>query len=292
MKIFKPAAYFIIAAVLISCGIKTDPIPKSSVDIPYPSAIDYNINPGGISIYNGSGEWTLFVERADEETGFITLSSFKRVALINPKQVFTDTEVENGKVYKYRFRHYYGKIKTYSPALVKTIKYYEPIKLENAKIVKERNKICASASLSSVVTTIDVMINGTKADSMMAGQKKCFNMPETSVISVMMIPYNSENNPGKAYETTITQNAGTANLPPQNVIVRRSENDIVITWDEAENASYIVYADNNGKLRRIAALDVSLFRYKAKGTDNCVDFKLSTVRKGKESKKIGVSACR
>ena len=47
----------------------------------------------------------------------------------------------------------------------------------------------------------------------------------------------------------------------------------------------------NGKDKLYKQIDIELFRYTAK-TDKCVEFKISTVRKGKESKRIAVSACK
>ena len=97
MIIYRYTALIFLIFIMAACGIKSDPVAKSSLDIPYPTAIDYAINSEGVSIYNGSDNYTLFVERADENIGFFNLAGFKRVALINPKQVFIDTDVVNNR---------------------------------------------------------------------------------------------------------------------------------------------------------------------------------------------------
>ena len=74
--------------------------------------------------------------------------------------------------------------------------------------------------------------------------------------------------------------------------VSHKGNDIVLTWDKEKNSpNYNVYITTNGKDKFIQQVDVELFRYSAKD-DKCVDFKLTTIRNGKESKKISISACK
>lgn len=295
MTIYKYTALLITVCMLYACGLKSNPVPKGTLDIPYPTAIDYAINSDGVAIYNGSDNYTLFVEKADESIGFFNLAGFKRVALINPKQTYTDTDVVNNRVYKYRFRHYYGKVKTYSPALMKTIKYYSPIKHSIIKITYERNKrVCVYPGISDIVVNTIVTINGTKMGEAKNGIKTCFDeLPVNSAtLSVMAIPYDYDNNTGIPYRQDFKRDTNTLNLPPQNIVVRRNGNDIILTWDkEKNNPKYNVYITANGKDKFIQQVDVELFRYSAKD-NKCVDFKLTTIRNKKESKKISVSACK
>ncbi len=295
MTIYKYTALLITVFMLYACGLKSNPVPKGTLDIPYPTAIDYAINSDGVAIYNGSDNYTLFVEKADESIGFFNLAGFKRVALINPKQTYTDTDVVNNRVYKYRFRHYYGKVKTYSPALMKTIKYYSPIKHSIIKITYERNKrVCVYPGISDIVVNTIVTINGTKMGEAKNGIKTCFDeLPVNSAtLSVMAIPYDYDNNTGIPYRQDFKRDTNTLNLPPQNIVVRRNGNDIILTWDkEKNNPKYNVYITANGKDKFIQQVDVELFRYSAKD-NKCVDFKLTTIRNKKESKKISVSACK
>lgn len=295
MTIYKYTALLITVFMLYACGLKSNPVPKGELDIPYPTAIDYAINSDGVAIYNGSDNYTLFVEKADESIGFFNLAGFKRVALINPKQTYTDTDVVNNRVYKYRFRHYYGKVKTYSPALMKTIKYYSPIKHSIIKITYERNKrVCVYPGISDIVVNTIVTINGTKMGEAKNGIKTCFDeLPVNSAtLSVMAIPYDYDNNTGIPYRQDFKRDTNTLNLPPQNIVVRRNGNDIILTWDkEKNNPKYNVYITANGKDKFIQQVDVELFRYSAKD-NKCVDFKLTTIRNKKESKKISVSACK
>lgn len=86
MTIYKYTVLVFTVFMIYACGLKSDPVPKGTLDIPYPQAIDYAVNSDGISIYNGSDNYTLFVEKVDESIGFFNLAGFKRVALINPKQ--------------------------------------------------------------------------------------------------------------------------------------------------------------------------------------------------------------
>ena len=126
------------------------------------------------------------------------------------------------------------------------------------------------------------------------GIKTCFDeLPVNSAtLSVMAMPYDYDNNTGIPYRQDFKRDTSRLNLPPQNIVVRRNGNDIVLTWDkEKNNPKYNVYITTNGKDRFIQQVDVELFRYSAKD-DKCVDFKLTTIRNKKESKKISVSACK
>lgn len=295
MTIYKYTALLITVFMLYACGLKSNPVPKGTLDIPYPTAIDYAINSDGVAIYNGSDNYTLFVEKADESIGFFNLAGFKRVALINPKQTYTDTDVVNNRIYKYRFRHYYGKVKTYSPALMKTIKYYSPIKHSIINITYERNRrVCVYPGISDIVANTVVTINGTKMGEAKNGIKTCFDdLPVNSAtLSVMAIPYDYDNNTGIPYRQDFKRDTSKLNLPPQNIVVRRNGNDIVLTWDKEKGSpKYNIYITTNGKDKLIQQVDIELFRYSAKD-NKCVDFKLSTIRNKQESKKISVSACR
>lgn len=297
MKIYKYIPLLIIILLITSCGIKSDPVSKSKLDIPYPQSIDYAINSDGVSIHNGSSEYTLFVEKADESSGFFNLAAFKRVALINPNQTYTDTEVVNNRVYKYRVRHYYNNIHTYSPALMKTIKYYTPIKHSQINIKYDNNKrICVDIGYNSAVSTTFVKVNGIDMGEAKNSAKTCFSqLPENvATLSVMAIPYDKDNNTGIPYQQVFKIDTSKFNLPPQNISVLRKGNDIIITWDkEKDSPLYNVYIVRNGNDRLLKQVDVEIFRYKATSLDNnCIDFKLSSVRNGKESNKISVSSCK
>ena len=294
MKIFKLLWLFATIIAITACGLKSDVVPKSSLDLPYPTNIDYAINSEGVYIYNGSDNYTLFVEKAEEGIGFINLASYRRVASINPKQVYVDTDVINNRTYKYRFRNYHGIVKTYSPATVRRIRYYKPIKHDIINATYERNKVCLYLGLSDRVDRTEVKVNGVNVGTAKNGIKNCFSdFPNTTAnLMITAIPYDKDNNTGVPYRTTIKRNTATLNLPPQNIKVRRNGNDIVITWDkEKDEPNYNVYIVENGKDKLQKQIDIELFRYTAK-TDKCIEFKISSVRKGRESKRISVSACK
>lgn len=293
MKIYKVIILLLIINSIYACGLKSDVVPKGMLDLPYPDKIDYSINSNGVSIYNGSDNYTLYVEKADESIGFINLSSYKRVALINPKQVYVDEDVVNNRVYKYRFRNYHKIVRTYSPAVVRTIKYYSPIKHNLIKVTYDNNKLCVYTGLSSIIKRTEVTVNGDMLGEAKNGTNSCFDkIPHLSkTLIVTAIPYDKDNNTGIPYRQTITVNESKLNLPPQNIVVRRNKKDIVITWDKSKNiAQYKIYLIKNGKEVLIDKTDIGLFRYKA-DTNKCVDFKISALRKGKESKKVDISAC-
>lgn len=295
-NVFKLLIIMLLIMPLSSCGLKTPVLPKSKLDLPYPTAIDYAINTEGVFIHNGSKEYSLYVERAEDSNKLLSAVSYKKVALIKPKHSFQDKNLANGKIYKYRFRHFYGRINTYSPSVVKTIKYYAPVKLDNIEVSLEESKtddkICINTPNIRTVDDLEIIINSKSYGKIKAGQNKCFgDLPDlVSLINVTIIPYDFNNDPGTAYNKTIKRNIKNKIFPPQNIVVRRSKNDIVITWDKIENSTYNIYVVENNKDILYKNTDIEFIRYTT-NNKNCVDFKLSSKRKNEESKKITVSAC-
>ena len=56
------------------------------------------------------------------------------------------------------------------------------------------------------------------------------------------MPYDKDNNTGIPYQMNFKRDTSTLNLPPQNVVVKRKGNDIVLTQHkEKNNPKYNIY---------------------------------------------------
>lgn len=289
MKIFN---LLLILAFISACGIKNDPIPKSTLNIPPPLSFDYRITSNGVEITNKSEDYPLLVERAAFPKNYLSQASFKRIALINQGDTFLDTDLIKGEKYKYRLRYFYKFVGTYSNPLIQDLTFRELVKLDIAHIYELGNSVCISSQFPTLVKAVEISINGKLLEEALQSNKElCTPKPESRVVQVMLIPYDEAGNAGVAFSKSIIQDVDKNNFPPQNIRAFRSGQDIVLSWDTgAKVDSYKIYLIKSKKEQLISTQAITSFSYKAPSKE-CVDFMLSAVRNGKESKKKAVSAC-
>lgn len=293
MKISKPRL-LLMAAVLTAaaCGIKAQPIPKDSLKIPYPVNVGLALQDDGVLVTNGEDNYTVLVEKSVNEDTLFSNRMFKRVSMVNPESVYLDKDVKEGLTYTYRFRNYNAQYNTYSVPTVRTIKYFAPVKLGEVKIEQHISSACVSTRLNSVTEYAVVSVNGHEAGHIGENGSACFDLPNSLVVSIIVIPYDYNGNAGTPYETTLKRDEALVLLPPQNVMALRERNRIVLTWDKAANVDgYSVYINDGGSVRPLAKTDITLYQYDLSGNLGCVDFELSSERNGKESDRVKVTSC-
>ncbi len=291
MKIYNSLLILIFLFTVIGCGIKAPPIPKDSLNIPYPTNISISITNDGVLISNNQ-DIMLVVEKSKINNNALNRRDYKRLTLISPKNTYTDDDVVDGATYTYRFKNYSTEYNTFSTPAVKTITYNTPIKIKDIKIEQKNNSICLDIKLNETTKYADIMINSKIVDKIDKNNKSCYNLPSSAQVSIMILPYDKNENAGIPYETTITQDNKDFILPPQNVKALRDVSSIILSWDKVDNAdSYNIYLNNKDKQQLISNTTVTLYKYNLKNDENCIDFLLSTVKGNKESNKIQVTSC-
>ena len=240
MKTYK-IFLIILCLFLWACGIKSAPIPKSSLNIPYPDTVKVSVTDEGVLIENLSDKYTMFAERSEYSRNLMLVDVYKRLSLISPNTSYLDKNVEQSVTYIYRFKNFYTEYNTFSPAVSRTIKYYVPVTIKNVSLNLFRKEICITTNASSAVKNISVNINGKDMGGISSGQE-CFELPNTLTINLLLIPYDFEDNPGVAYTETIKRDEDTVLLPPQNAKALRQGKTIIISWDKgAAGDVYNVY---------------------------------------------------
>lgn len=276
----------------ISCGIKSPPIPKSSLKIPYPDAVRASVKDDGILIENLNQKYTMLVERSEISKNFATGDIFKRLSFVSPGNSYLDKNVKRDVSYIYRFRNFYPEYNTYSPAVTRTLKYYVPVSVKNVKISQENRKICIKADLSAATNYISVNINGKEAGNIKLGSE-CFDLPNSLVVGILLIPYDFEGNPGTPYNENIKQNETMVLLPPQNAKAMREGTNVILSWDKAGKVDeFLIYVrDEQKKLKLLEKTNITIYKYKNADNKDCSEFEISALRDGNESDRIKISSC-
>lgn len=292
MKIYKLCILIFAIAAGLSCGIKSPPIPKSSLNIPYPDAIRVTVKDDGILIENLNQKYTMLAERSEISKNFASGDIFKRLSFVSPNSSYLDKNVKRDVSYIYRFRNFYPEYNTYSPAVTRTLKYYVPVSVKNVIISQEDRKICIKADLSAATNYISVNINGKEAGNIKLGSE-CFDLPNSLVVGILLIPYDFEGNPGTPYNENIKQNETMVLLPPQNAKALREGANIILSWDKAGKIDdFLIYVrDEQNQLRLLEKTNITIYKYLNASKENCSEFEISASRDGKESDRIKISSC-
>lgn len=293
MKIFK--TQLALLAVLLwvwACGIKSPPIPKDSLNIPFPINVGLTLDEKGVIVANNEDNYTVLVEKAINEDTLFSNRMFKRVSMIKPDSTYLDEDVQEGLTYTYRFKNYDSHYNTFSGATTKTIKYSAPVTLGETNISQYENTVCISTALNTVTDYAVVNINGRNIGKIEKDGSACFDLPETLVVNIMVLPYDFNGNSGVPYKTTINRNAELVLLPPQNIRALRNNNSVVLTWDKAANVdSYNIYIKEKSGLKLVGSTDITLYQHSIGKNQKCIDFEMSSVRGTQESGKVKITSC-
>lgn len=291
MKISK-VAFLVLVLFSASCGIKSAPIPKSSLNIPYPDAIRVSVRDNGILLENMNDKYTTLAERSDSVREVFMGDLYKRLSFISPRNSYLDSGVKPGVTYIYRFKNFYPEYNTYSPAVTKTIKYYIPVSIKNIKIVLEEKRICINAELSKSTNYISVNLNGKEVGNIKLGQE-CFALPNSLLLNALLIPYDFDGNPGTPYQETIKRDENMVLLPPQNAKALRQNNDVILSWDKGGiKDEFLLYIrGQDGKLKQLTKTNITIYKYLGADDKKCEEFEISALRGEKESDRIKISSC-
>lgn len=277
--------------LLTACGIKSAPIAKDTLNIPVPDAVILSLQDDGVLIRNNNPNYQILAERALQNSGIFTQDSFERVSLIAPNSQFVDTDVEIGGKYIYRFKNYNERYNTFSRGSTKNIVYSPPVSLSDVVIKQYSDSACVITKSSNVVDYSQVIVNGRDAGNIYEGML-CFDLPNSLVVNIMLIPYDFSGNAGIPYEERLKRDEVTTLLPPQNAKALREGGTVILTWDDAKDIDSVAIYIRNGKaIRLLQKTDITLFKYTIPSAKACVDFELASIRDNFESDRVKITSC-
>jgi len=292
MKIVRLISFSLIAICLITCGKKSDPIPKDALFIPSPEGVDINLTDQGIVIKNISDNYTLFVDKILIANSLFPKFRYERVALILPTNEYLDIDVNLGMEYLYRFYNYYPEYQTFSRPITRTIRYHIPVKINDVNIELSGDSLCILTSLMSNIDYVDISINGKSVNKYRSG-RYCVNLPPTIIVDITMLPYDKEGYSGIPYTKKFERDPEESIFPPQNIKVIQNNDQIILSWDRMKSInSYNIYRiiDDNYKL--LMKTEATLYSFIRTGNEDCLDFAIKSVRYGIESEPTIVSVCK
>lgn len=292
MKIYKVVLLLLFFGVINGCGVKAPPIPKDAINIPIPVKVNVSINDEGILVSNEQDNISVVVERAVIEENILYRKTYKRLTLIPPNKTFLDKSVIDGESYTYRFKNYNAEFKTFSSPTIRNVTYNMPIKVSSVKTTEKNDTVCLDIKLNDATKYADIIINSKNVDRITKSKKRCYPLPSSLSISIIVLPYDDDEITGIAYETTITRDSKKVLLPPQNVKAFRDDTSVVLSWDTNKDVEeYNIYVKENDKFKLVSTTSVTLFKYNVDDNENCIEFELSSINRKKESSKIQVTSC-
>lgn len=144
--------------ILTACGKKTDTIPKDALEnVQPPRAVIVKAQEEGFYIANNE-DAILFVEKA-ERVG-LACAPFSRLAVLEPKQDYLDTDVEIDKEYIYRLVKQTIRYKLVSPPREFPVVFSPPPNVADAEAVKGDDNISVSIKTTHPFIRMDVITGG------------------------------------------------------------------------------------------------------------------------------------
>ncbi|MGE4318321.1 MAG: hypothetical protein AB7E96_05390 [Deferribacterales bacterium] len=277
------------ALLLISCGKKTDPIPKSKLaDLTPPAAISYKVTDEGILIENQENE-NLIIEKGIPEGDECTF--FNRVTMIGPKATYLDTEVEPDHKYFYRLMKKTVKYGLVSAPYVFSLTYEQPLKIANADYLKTPTGYNVSIETDAIFMRFDVYSGG-KSIAQTGGKMADILQSDVVDNQITLVLTDYYGNKGILYPIQIPVERA-LNLPQEVAVISvlNFGNMRRIAWSHSENAdSYTIEVCEGVSCETFNTVNNSLVYQKP--IDTCITVTATAVNADGRSKPATYKYCR
>jgi hypothetical protein len=279
---------FLLIILIVSCGKKTDPIPKSQFIHPEEDTVVLEVTEKGIIITNNDNKYNLIVYRSlCENCG----NNFKQIVVIEPKESYIDKEVVEKTPYFYKFIFKHSEYNVFSEPFIKRITFAQPISVKNLQIIPlGSNKIKINTSFTNTLHHYKLFLNN---ELYYEGRDPVVEVNLTKGSNnISILPFDIYNNKGKLY----TRKIDTYNLlkpaPVRSLNYVISGEYIYISWDKSENANkYTIKIRINNSVNEYNT-KLNYYRFKFPSALQCIDIEVTAENDYMSSESRKVRACK
>ena len=224
---------FFFICLIIACGKKTDPIPKSQFILPHEDKILIEIAKNGVVITNNDKKYNLAVYKSScENCG----NAYKRITIIEPEESVTDKDVIEKTSYFYKFIFRHSEYNVYSEPLIKRITYNKPIDVKDLQITPiGPNKIKINITFTDTLHHYELYLNN---DLYYEGRNPALGINLSNGINnISILPFDIYNNKGELFTKRVDSYQLVKPSPVQALNYVISGDYIYISWNPSEHAN-------------------------------------------------------
>lgn len=274
--------------MLISCGKKTDPIPKSHFIPPEEDKVILEVTQKGVLIINNDKKYNLIVYKSlCENCG----GESKEIAVIEPGENYTDKDVTKKVSYFYKFIFKHSEYNVFSEPFVKRITYDTPIKVKDLQITPiSDSKIKLNMTFTNTLHHYNLYLNN---ELYYKGRSPILEVDLASGINtISILPFDIYNNKGIIF----TKKVDTLNLkqpaPVSGLDYVISGENIYISWNLSANANkYSVRITADGITKEFFT-ELNYYRTNFPTNVKCIDIEVTAKNDYMTSESATIKACR
>jgi len=229
----KYISLLIISLLIFSCGKKTDPIPKDSIEnVQAPKKFIVKNQDEGVFIANNEDAF-LIVEKAVHNGA--ECSEYSMLTILDPRTDFIDEDVEREQPYLYRFTKRTVKYKLLSDPVVKPVVFNKPVNIAEALYTIAGETIELHINPTDQFMRMDI-ISGNKSIIQTGYQKVEIPLSEiiNDTLSIRLTDYYG--NTGEIYTLRLKEEpAPERPAKPENLSAVLLGGTLRIVWDSRDS---------------------------------------------------------
>lgn len=280
--------YFFFIFLIIGCGKKTDPIPKSQFIPPEEDKFLIEVVNNGIVITNNDKKYNLVVYKSScENCG----NAYKRITIVAPEESFTDKDVREETSYFYKFMFKHPEYNIFSEPVINRVTYNKQISVKNLKIAPMgTNKIKTNIAFTGTLHHYELYLNN---DLYYKGRNSEIEINIIDGINnISILPFDVYNNKGVLFTKKIDSYQLIKPTPVNDLNYVISDNHLYISWNPSEHA-------NKYKIRIIAKSNImeyqtnlNYYRTTFPEKIKCIDIEVTAINDYMMSESSTIRACK
>jgi len=255
-----------ITIIALSCGKKTDPISKDSLErAGLPVKFTVMPNDEGVLISNNE-EAYLLVEKAAVQGD--VCSEYSGPEIVEPKEKYLDVNVTSGQKYSYRFTKKTIKYGLLSDSVVRQVTYSAPPKVLSANINKTEKTLDIEIEPSAPFIRMDLYSNGKS----IAQTGRTFMTVDLNGLAenISLTLTDRFGNKGQPYSIGLAPDRKQPEIPlVKGLGAVKFDKDLRVFWDSSKAESYVAEICDKGVCETVkTSLPYAVYQ---KQFDNCLD---------------------